>query len=489
MAKNTKKQNKNRNAKASETKDVPEEIQREKDHMIQNGLSEALFGPNMYGETSQLSQAHTLFKNTRWYLVSNMRELLSEIYVEYGLIQTIIDVPVNDGLRGGIEIQTELLNEDEISKLQKHMDRSQDLKTVGQGQRWSRLYGGGAILIITNEDAHKPFDVNNIKKGDPVDFKAVEMWELYSDQDNIPETDGRMGDNLQVENKEHFVYYGKKVHSSRVMLIKGLEPPSFIRPRLRGWGVSVVEAIVPSINQYLKATNLSFEVLDEFKLDIFKMKNLVNTLIDPSGTAKVKQRVDLANKEKNYQNAIVMDAEDDYQQKQLSFAGLGDVMQGIRLQVASDLRMPLTKLFGISSAGFSSGEDDIENYNSMIESDIRTKAKWDILKIVEIRCMELFGHVPEDLEISFQPLRVLSSEQEENVKTLKFNRLIAARQSGEISSLEFAEACNRDDLLPIRLDTDDRETGGLGEDLDDLSVDVSQGKTTSKLTAPEVESA
>ena len=31
-----------------------------------------------------------------------------------------------------------------------------------------------------------------------------------------------------------------------------------------------------------------------------------------------------------------------------------------------NLKMPITKLFGISAAGFSSGEDDIENYNSMI---------------------------------------------------------------------------------------------------------------------------
>ena len=50
--------------------------------------------------------------------------------------------------------------------------------------------------------------------------------------------------------------------------MKGLTAPSFLRPRLRGWGFSVVEKLVRSINQYIKATDLGFEVLDEFKLDV-----------------------------------------------------------------------------------------------------------------------------------------------------------------------------------------------------------------------------
>jgi hypothetical protein len=210
------------------------------------------------------------------------------------------------------------------------------------------------------------------------------------------------------------------------------------------------------MNQYLKATDLSFEVLDEFKIDVYKIKNLVNTLLSPNGTNTVQQRVQLANWQKNYQNAVVMDAEDDWDHKQLSFAGLADVMGEIRQQVAADMRFPVLKLFGQSSSGGSlstSSIEEMENYNSMVESEVRNKLKWHILKMGEIRCRELFGMIPDDLECDFKPLRELTAEQHENVKEKKFNRLLQAKTAGEVSTLEFRDACNKGELFDIKLDT------------------------------------
>ena len=43
-----------------------------------------------FGST-QVSQVDTFFKNNRWYLISNIRQILSEIYVEHGIVQTLID--------------------------------------------------------------------------------------------------------------------------------------------------------------------------------------------------------------------------------------------------------------------------------------------------------------------------------------------------------------------------------------------------------------
>jgi hypothetical protein len=47
---------------------------------------------------------------------------------------------------------------------------------------------------------------------------------------------------------------------------------------------------------------------------------------------------------------------------------------------------------------------------------------------------------------------MLSAEQEENVKTQKFSRLLQAKQANELSSKEFRDACNKDNLLSISLD-------------------------------------
>jgi phage-related protein (TIGR01555 family) len=452
--------------------------------MIVNGLSEAIMGFTPGGIGTQLDQVDTTFVNNRWYLVSNMRQLLSELYAEHGLIQTVVNVPVDDGLRNGVEIRSRQLSDEELAQLVNTIERNDDINTVGQALKWNRLFGGAGVVVITDQDPMTPINEGEITKDTPLEFRAVDMWELFWDKQN----DESYDPTLQEHKFEYFSYYGTKLHKSRVFRMKGLQPPSFIRPRLRGWGLSVVESLIRSINQYFKTNGLCFEVLDEFKLDIFKIKNLTTTLLSSQGTAQIQQRVQLANQQKNYQNAITMDSEDDYVQKQLSFSGIAEILEQIRIQIASDLRMPITKIFGISASGFNSGEDDIENYNAMIESEIRSKCKYDILKVVELRCQQLFGFVPDDLSIHFKPLRTLSGEQEENVKTQKFNRLIAARQSGEIDATEFRKCLNKDDLLPLKLEDQGVEMIETDEDMAEDGSDEIPGQQKAYSRAATLES-
>jgi len=417
--------------------------------------------------TEQVSNTDTLFKNLRWYLVSNDRRMLSEAYVELGLVQTVCDVPVDDALRGGVEIKSKQMDEGQIEELLGSLDRDDDLTTAGTAAKWNRLYGGAGLIVLTDQDPAEPINVEAINKDTPLEFRAADMWELFCDKQNTEGYDPA----IQTQNFEYYNYYGEQVHKSRVMRLKGLTAPSFIRPRLRGWGFSVVEILVRSINQYLKATDLGFEILDEFKIDVYKIKNLTETLMSPLGDQQVMKRIQLGNLQKNYQHALVMDSEDDWDHKQLSFAGLAETMAGIRMQVASDMRMPLTKLFGISAAGFNSGEDDLEVYNAMVESQVRNKLKYDILRICEIKCQKLFGFIPDDLTLKFKPLRVLSAKEEEDVKTQKFARLIQAKQAGELTTIEFRDACNKGNLFDVSLDTsedllnpDDHEIGDVVEE-------------------------
>lgn len=436
---------------------------------LDNGLADAVgmggVGVPGMGGGPQISDATTIFKSLRWYMVSNFRQVLSQLYVESGLVQTLIDVPVDSGFQGGVDVTSFQLDEEQIMELTASLERDDDYTAAKDAARWTRLFGGAGVLIITDQDVMTPLDISKIGPDTPLKFRGVDMWELYFDKQN---TEGFNPTDLSDSEDEFYSYYGMKVHKSRVLKITGLSAPSYIRPRLRGWGYSVCEKLVRSINQYIKGTDLAFEVLDEFKLDVYKIKNLTNTLMSPKGEEAVRRRIEIANWQKNYQNAVVMDTEDDFDHKQLSFAGLGDAMQGIRLQIAADMRMPLTKLFGISASGFNSGEDDIEVYNSMVESEVRSKIKWHLIKMIEIKCQKLFGFIPDDLKVSFKPLRVMTSEQEENIKTQKFARLLQAKQAGEITRFEFREACNKENLLGISLDNKGDELSVDDPEIDQL---------------------
>lgn len=407
------------------------------------------FFPGQY--TPTISSSETLFNNLRWYLISNFRQLLSQMYAEHGIVQTLVDQPVDDAYRAGFEIKSGQLSADDIQKLQIFEQRNRVVANVMQGRKWARLFGGGGVLIITDQDPATPLNMKAIRENTPLEFRSVDMWELYYSQQNV-QGSLEPGEALGVNLGEFYDYYGKKVHRTRVYRIEGKEPPSFIRPRLRGWGMSELERLVRSLNQYLKNQDVVFELLDEAKIDVFKIGGFNAAMLTAEGTAGVARRIQGANMIKNYINALTMDKSDEYEQKQITFAGLGEILLQIRQGIAADVKMPMTKLFGISAAGFSSGEDDIENYNSMLEGEIRAKDKFMVVDVLQICCQKLFGQTIDDLEIDFNPLRILNAKEEEEVKNSQFNRVMGAYQSGLVGSEESKRAINKDSLLPIEID-------------------------------------
>ena len=151
--------------------------------------------------------------------------------------------------------------------------------------------------------------------------------------------------------------------------------------------------------------------------------------------------------EKNYKNVGVMDSQDDFVQKTMTFAGLNQILEKIFLLICSSLRIPYSKVFGRGANGFSSGEDDLENYNSMIMSSLRKPAEPLIEWTAQIIACNLFGRKIEDLSIKWKPLRVLSEEQEQAIRTQKINSYIMLLQSGVLTRKQVAEKLQQDDII------------------------------------------
>lgn len=396
----------------------------------------------------QNSRIDTMFINTRWALITNFRSVLSEAYAEYGIVQTLVDQPVADAFRTGYTIKTDKLDDSQKRKLYYYIEMNQINEAIMEAFNWSRLYGGAGIIINTDQKPDMPIEYSKIKEDTPLEFLPADMWELYTD---IP----MWNPWENMEKTKYFNYYGMRLDRSRVLPIMGKKAPSFIRNRLRGWGMSELERVVRSINSYLKNQDLIFELLDEAKIDVYQLNGFNTAMLTAQGTRTAERRVQTANTLKSYLNALVLDTNDKYEQKQLSFSGLSEILNQIRQGVAADLKMPLTKLFGVSAAGFNSGEDDIENYNSMIESEVRAKAKPVVITVLGIICQKLFGFIPDDMSIEFKSLRILSAEQEENMKNSKFNRLIEAVANGLATPKQFMIGCNNDNLLPVTYTQED----------------------------------
>jgi phage-related protein (TIGR01555 family) len=437
-------------------------ISKSKEQILENGQAlvnslASIVSAGLVGNvgTSQLSQTATLHKNNRSSALTLERSTISYMYLTHGIVQTMIDQPVDDAFRGGIKIKAEKLDSEDIEKIQAYIKENNILKTIKDVAKWTRLFGGGALIINVPQKPEKPLNPLAISQDTQLAFYAADFWELNS-QDDL-----RYGENKPyVKNgfhSDYYNFYGQKLHKSRVLGVKGKEAPSFIRPQLRGWGMSELERLVRSINQYLKNNDLLFELLDEAKVDIFKINGFNHSLVDSAGVERTQKRVQLANQQKKYQAALCMDTEDDYIQKQLSFSGIAEILNEIRKGIAADMKMPITKIFGISAAGFNSGEDDLENYNSMVESEIRGSFDHIIIQVVKLISQKLFGVIPENIEIEYHSLRVLRAEEEEIVKNHKLERLMRLYNSGIIKAPEVAQEVNLLNLIETDIEPDDLE--------------------------------
>lgn len=403
----------------------------------ENSTSSMLDGIFSGSTLSTSSQPFQLGAATQYNPITLNRVLLSYAYMTFGIIQTFIDQPVEDCFRGGVDIECDELNEDDIKLLQDVLIELKDYDAIKNTMKWAKLFGGAGLIINTDQDPTEELDIEAIGENTPLAFIDADRWELvlsYIVEEKIPTP---------------YNYYGQPIHKSRVLKVMGKEAPSFIRKRLQGWGMSELERVMRDFNAYTKNQDVIYELLDEAKQDVWMLDGFNTKLATAQGNKLVQDRLALANQLKNFSNAIMMDKNDLYDQKQITFSGLADIQNQNRIGVAAAIRMPMTKLFGMSASGFNSGEDDIENYNSLIESEVRAKAREPMHTIIKLRCQQLFGFIPEHFEVKFKPLRILSAEQEENIKDKKFNRASAQYAQGMFTPQEYAEQLRKDNITEM----------------------------------------
>jgi uncharacterized protein len=380
--------------------------------------------------------------------------MLTYMYKTHGIIQTMIDEPVLDAFRGGIDIVSGELDTDDIHELQDWEDEIGAIKALRQAEIWARLYGGAVVIINTDQDPEKPFKVDQLREGSKIEFYPANRWELTTSTGWNPSMNGM--DILPWKTVAHpaddyFYFYSKRIHRSRMIILTGKEAPYLIKWQLAGWGMSEIEKILPDWNRYIRTAELVLELMREAKVDVYSFKGLKESVTSAPGEAKMMQRVSLANQQKAYNSAVLLDMEDKFEQKQLSFSGLAEMMKENRMNISSATRIPQNKLFGMGATGFNSGEDDIENYNAMIESEVREKLKPSIRMLYKMLCQAKFGFEP-DIHCEWKPLRVMSSEQEEIVKTSKHNRYLSLYNAGLLNSKEMGDLNEKEKLIPIETD-------------------------------------
>lgn len=414
------------------------------DNRVNNGLGEALNLPN-YGNgiNNPLLNAGIMINNTSPQLLTLNWIELTYFYKQNGFIQTAINQIVDDAFRNdGLIIDSKTLSTNELEELKQALIDNGDIDAIMDCIRWGQLYGGGVLIANTSQNFSAPLN-KKILKGGKLKFLASDRWQCQSNGES-PELTKTFTfcDTLDSVRKA-----GVIIDTSRVATFSGVKAPYQLRAMLQGWGLSIFEAIIPPLTQYLKAMNVTLELLDEAKIDVLKIFKLSNTLLSPNGERQIRKRLALVTDNKNYKSSIAMDKDDEYEQKQISFSGLPDMIVQIQYLVCAALKRPYSKIFGKGSSGFSSGEDDLENYNTIVDSEIRRPATNLIKWVVNLRCLQLFGRELTDFRPRWKPLRVMTEKEQADVNSKKLADYLALLEHQVITPKQVAQKLTEDGYI------------------------------------------
>lgn len=413
----------------------------EKDKRVFNSLANlsGLNGPgiNPFLQTP-ITSFNPLLQNNSYAPLTLDWTILMYAYKTHGIIQTMIDMPVTDALRGGIIIKSDgRASEDEIALLQDTLEEKGVLDVIMEARNWTRLFGGGALIVATDRPMNEPLDLKHLARTKMIELYACNRWELASPW----------------RTSATYNFYGKTLDASRVRTMCGKTPPYTLRWQLAGWGLSELERFYEDFNTYLRVKNVIYELLYEAKVDVWKFKDFATQMLSAEAEAKTNQRMAIMNSQKSYNSAILMDLEDEYEQKQLTFSGLADIYRESRIELASSSHIPMTKLFGLPSTGLSTNEDDLEKYNGTVESEVRQPMRRDIRFVLKLFSIALFGD-DYNFDFDYKTLRVLGAKEEEEIKTSKNTRYQAWYQAGLISPEKYEELIKKDKLADVNLDFD-----------------------------------
>lgn len=346
---------------------------------------------------------------------------LANLYYGNAMVRRIIDIVPEEAVKNWIGVEAD--DQDELA-LQMLDDLSAE-EHFANALRWSRLFGGAAILPIINDGGTFDMPVNE------ANIQAVEELKVYDKREVIFEPLLFNDDPMNVDYGKPEYYQINPIngtmfyaHKSRVLVFDGEPLPSRERAMRNYWGNPVMQGLYDAVSNNDDAHRLARLVLERMSQSVTKFQGLLDQLATDEGEKTVKDRLQLIDMARSILNTVAIDKEDEFQLFNISLTNVPDLIDRFGLYISSLTGIPFTVLFGRSPGGLNAtGKSDNEIWYSLVSRLQKRKLKPNLDRLVKL-CMlskqGLFGGVePKKWSIKFNPLWVPSAKEEAETEKLQ----------------------------------------------------------------------
>lgn len=279
---------------------------------------------------------------------------------------------------------------------------------VMQALVWARLRGGAALVLGgLPGDVRLPANAGAIGKGGlkyvhVVTRDQIMVTDVIRDINDAffgqPKAYSLTGENGSVD-----------IHPSRVIPFVGQPLPPTMRAGGAAdlfWGDPLWSTIRDAVTNAAVTHEGIAQMIQEAKVDTISIPGLMELVATEAGEARLVRRMNVANLAKSITNSRIMDAEEKWETRQLSFTGLPDVLMAFLNVVAGAADIPVTRLLGTSAKGLNAtGEGDEKNYLSMIGSRQEVELRPLLERLDEYLIPSALGSRPPEVHFTFAPLQ------------------------------------------------------------------------------------
>lgn len=401
-------------------------------------------------------------------MLTEKRDELEALWRENWIANKICIKRPEDMTRAWRDVFSNDLDSEQLDAFTKYERRIKLRETLTKALQWSSLYGSVGLLIVTDAtNLNTPLKPTEKLKR----LIILPKWKISVTGER--ETD-LTGSNFG-KYKAYSISSDKEpliVHHSRLLIMNANDAPL---SNSGIWGISDLEKIIDALKRFDIASANVGDLIFESKIDIFKIDGLTDK-ISSGFENEVANVIGAVQAIKSSTNSLLLDKENEYDRKELSFGGLKDLITEFRNAVAGAADMPVTILFGQSVSGLASGDEDIQNYHEAIHRLQEARLR-PVLEVIDsLICSELFGGQPEDWWFEFLPLTVVKQEQQINMLNTFATATNTLIQNGIVTEQQVANELRESGLF-ANISADDIEDMN---NADELARDFEEPKDESE---------
>lgn len=328
---------------------------------------------------------------------------LEAMYRSEWLAAAVVDYIPDDMLR---EWRTfDGLEPAQIDELQEAERIYRVEERIAQSLKWARLYGGCGLLMMIDGagEMWEPLDPERVKPGALKWLQVIDRYWLIPEMTQAWDpTSEHFG-----EPQYYRAYTGPdRIHRSRLLLFDGVKLPYRMMIQEQWWGASVIDRVRQAVADALSAQGGIANLILEAKVDVIKIPDLFALLQGDETTQALMTRIQLAQVGKSIHNALIMDTNEEWEQKNIPLnTGMKEILEELFTIAAAAADIPVTRLMGEAAKGLNAtGEGDMRNYYDSVANKRKTAPTPQLRQLDEVMLRSTFGTMPDGYKFEWPSL-------------------------------------------------------------------------------------